>query len=159
MGVSGSGKSSIGAALARALAIDFVEGDDYHPAANVERMASGIPLTDDDRTGWLLELALRLGAAKRAGTGLVMTCSALKRSYRDILRVEAPELHLVFLKGGRVLIAQRLADRREHFMPPALLDSQLTTLEEPSPDEGTWVYDISESPEEIVAELVARASA
>ena len=159
MGVSGSGKSVIGAALAHALGTDFVEGDDYHSADNVERMASGIPLTDDDRAQWLRSLAARLREAKAAGTGLVMTCSALKRSYRNLLRAEAGELRFVFLRGPRALLAERIAGRRGHFMPPSLLESQLATLEEPAPDEHAWVCDIKESPEDLVAALVARASA
>jgi len=159
MGVSGSGKSLIGAALARALGIDFVEGDEYHPAENVERMARGIALTDEDRAGWLHALAGRIREAKDASTGLVMTCSALKRSYRDILRAEASELRFVFLKGERVLIAERLAGRRGHFMHPSLLESQFAALEDPSPDENAWVCDIRQSPQDIVAALVARASA
>ena len=158
MGVSGSGKSLIGAGLARALGLTFVEGDDYHPAENVERMSLGVPLTDDDRAGWLRALAARIGEAKDAGTGLVMTCSALKRSYRDVLRAGASELRFVFLRGPRELIAGRLAGRRQHFMPPSLLDSQFATLEEPSSDEGAWVCDVSESPKDLVADLVALAS-
>jgi len=159
MGVSGSGKSLIGAALARALGIEFVEGDEYHPAENVERMSSGIPLTDDDRARWLRSLAVRLREAKDAGIGLVVSCSALKRSYRDVLRAEAGELRFVFLRGPRALLDERLASRRGHFMPPSLLDSQLATLEEPSPDEHAWVCDILESPQDIITALVARASA
>ncbi len=159
MGVSGSGKSLIGSALARALGVDFVEGDDYHPAENIERMSSGIPLTDEDRAQWLRSLAGRIREANNAATGLVMTCSALKRSYRDVLRTEARELRFVFLKGQKALIAARLAGRRGHYMPPSLLDSQFATLEEPSSDEDVWVCDISESPKDIVADLVARASA
>jgi len=155
MGVSGSGKSTIGAALARALGIDFVEGDEYHPAENVRRMAAGIPLTDDDRAGWLRSLAARIREAKNAGTGLVMTCSALKRSYRDILRAEAAELRFVFLRGTRTLLAERLATRKGHFMPASLLESQLATLEEPGADENAWVSDITDSPQHIVAALVA----
>jgi gluconokinase len=155
MGVSGSGKTVIGAAFARALRVDFVEGDEYHSAENVRRMASGIALTDDDRAEWLRSLAARLREAKEAGTGLVMTCSALKRSYRDILRAESDELRFVFLKGERALIAERLAGRRGHFMPLSLLESQLATLEEPSPDEDAWVYDIGQAPQEIVDALVA----
>ena len=159
MGVSGSGKSLIGSAFARALGIDFVEGDAYHPAENVERMASGVPLTDDDRLAWLRALALRLNEAKGAGTGLVMSCSALKRSYRDLLRAEAGDVRFVLLRGSRSLLADRLARRRGHFMPPSLLDSQLATLQEPSPDEEAWVCDIRESLHVLVAALVARASA
>jgi len=158
MGVSGSGKSLIGAAFARALGIDFVEGDDYHSAENVQRMSRGVPLTDDDRVRWLRSLAVRIRETKDAGTGLVMTCSALKRSYRDVLRAQASELRFVFLRGPRALLAERLASRRGHFMPPSLLDSQLATLEEPSPDEHAWVCDIRESPQDLVAALVARAS-
>ena len=159
MGVSGSGKSLIGATFANALGINFVEGDQYHPAENVERMSRGVALTDADRVDWLRALAARIREAKEAGSGLVMTCSALKRSYRDILRAAAPELQLVFLQGPRGLIAERIANRRGHFMPPSLLESQFATLQEPSPDEHAWVCDIRQSPEDIVATLVARASA
>ena len=159
MGVSGSGKSLIGAAFARALDVDFVEGDQYHPAENVQRMKAGVPLTDKDREVWLRALAARLREAKDAGNGIVIACSALKRSYRDMLRAAAKNLRFVFLKGQRGLIAERLAGRRRHFMPASLLESQLDTLEEPSPDENAWVCDITESPEKLVAALVARASA
>jgi gluconokinase len=159
MGVAGSGKSVVGAALAHALGVEFVEGDKYHSAENVERMSRGVPLTDEDREEWLRSLAARIGEAKDAGTGLVISCSALKRSYRDILRTEASDLRFVFLEGERPLIAERLAGRREHFMPPSLLDSQLATLEAPSPDEGAWLCDIRKSPQELVAALVAGASA
>jgi gluconokinase len=159
MGVSGSGKSVIGAALARALGIDFVEGDEYHSAENVKRMSSGIPLTDDNRAQWLRALAARLRQAKDAGSGLVMTCSALKRSYRDVLRAGAGEVQFVFLRGQRALLGERIVNRRGHFMPPSLLDSQLATLEEPAPDEHAWVCEISESPRDLVAAFVARATA
>jgi gluconokinase len=159
MGVSGSGKSLIGAAFARALGVNFVEGDDYHSATNVARMASGIPLTDADRAEWLRWLALRIGEAKDSGTGLVVSCSALKLSYRDILRDAAGELQFVFLQCSRALLAERLTSRRGHYMPPSLLESQLSTLEEPSPDEKVWVCDTRESPEDIVAALMVRASA
>ncbi|MEA2705240.1 MAG: gluconokinase, partial [Gemmatimonadaceae bacterium] len=118
MGVAGSGKSVIGAALADALGIEFVEGDQYHSAENVQRMSQGIPLTDDDRALWLLSLAARIREARQAGAGVVISCSALKRAYRDTLRVEASDLRFVFLKGERALIAERLATRRGHFMPP-----------------------------------------
>ena len=159
MGVAGSGKSVIGAALAHALGVEFVEGDQYHSAVNVERMSLGVALTDDDRAQWLRSLARRIREARDAGTGLVISCSALKRSYRDILRAEAGDLRFVFLRGERALIAERLARRRGHFMPPSLLDSQLATLEEPSPDENVWVCDIRKSPQDLVAALVADASA
>lgn len=157
MGVSGSGKTKVGSALARALDIDFVEGDDYHPVDNVRRMSQAIPLTDDDRITWLRALAAKIREAKAAGIGLVMTCSALKRAYRDVLR-GAGEVQLIFLRGPRALIAERLAKRRGHFMPPALLDSQFAILEEPTADENPWVCDIMQSPEDLVAALVSRVA-
>jgi gluconokinase len=159
MGVTGSGKSTVGVKLANALGVDFVEGDDYHPLENVKRMASGIPLTDDDRAGWLRALAMRIREANEAGKGLVITCSALKRSYRDILRAGAPELRFVFLNGSGELIAERLTGRRGHFMPASLLDSQVATLEAPAPDEHALAYDITEPPQKIVDDLVTRDSA
>ena len=159
MGVCGSGKSLIGAELARALDIEFVEGDDLHPPDNVRRMADGIALTDTDRHGWLLEIAARLREAKRTGVGLVVACSALKRSYRDLLRsAGTAHVRFVYLAGNGALIAERMAKRRGHFMPRALLESQLATLEAPSPDEQSWVCDISEAPAAIVADLVSRAA-
>jgi len=159
MGVAGSGKTTIGAKLARALDIAFVEGDELHPTENVRRMAAGIPLTDDDRRPWLLAIAARLREAKRAGAGLVVSSSALKRSYRDLLRSEAQaDVQVVYLKGTRELIAERMAQRRGHFMPPALLESQFATLEEPAPDEHAWVCDIRQPPDAIVAALVQRAA-
>ncbi len=159
MGVSGSGKSLIGAALARALDIEFVEGDDLHPPDKVRRMAAGVPLTDDDRHDWLHAIAARLHEAKHRGRGLVVSCSALKRRYRDLLRsVGAVDVRFVYLAGSRAILAERMAQRRGHFMPPSLLDSQLGILEEPSPDERAWVCDISAAPEAIVADLVTRSA-
>jgi gluconokinase len=159
MGICGSGKSTIGPQLARELDLEFVEGDDLHPPDNVKRMAAGIPLTDDDRRGWLLAIAARLREAKRAGVGLVVSCSALKRNYRDLLRsAGALDVRFVYLAGSRALLAERMANRRGHFMPPALLESQLSILEEPSPDEGAWVCDISEAPHTIVNSLVMRTA-
>jgi carbohydrate kinase (thermoresistant glucokinase family) len=158
MGVTGSGKSTVGAALARALGVDFVEGDDYHPAENVRRMASGIPLNDEDRAGWLAALAERIREAKISNAGLVLACSALKRSYRDVLRAAAPDLQFVLFKGSESLIGERIAGRRGHFMPASLLESQLAILEEPSADEDVWTCDINESVQAIVDSLVLRAS-
>ncbi len=160
MGVCGSGKSLIGARLARALDIAFVEGDDLHPPANVKRMAAGMPLTDADRHAWLIAIAARLREAQRANVGLVVSCSALKRRYRDLLRSGgAAAARFVYLAGSRALLAERLANRRGHFMPPALLESQLAILEEPSPDEHAWVCDIREAPDAIIADLVTRTAA
>lgn len=158
MGITGSGKSTVGARLAKALGVDFVEGDDYHPPENIRRMAAGIPLTDDDRADWLRALAARLREASETGAGLVVTCSALKRSYRDRLRAAAPEVQFVYLQGSRELIAERVAERRGHFMPASLLDSQLATLEEPGSDEPVWTCDIEHAPQQIVDDIVARAS-
>jgi carbohydrate kinase (thermoresistant glucokinase family) len=158
MGVSGAGKSLIGASFARELGVEFVDGDDYHSADNVKRMAEGIPLTDEDRAGWLRSLAARIRDAKESGTGLVVACSALKRSYRDLLREAAPDLRLVFLEGPRALIGRRISDRRGHYMPASLLDSQFAALEEPSPDEYPCVCDASRPPQEILADLLVRAS-
>ncbi|MGQ0712692.1 MAG: gluconokinase [Gemmatimonadaceae bacterium] len=159
MGVCGAGKSLIGEMLARELGVEFVEGDRLHPPENVKRMSAGIPLTDADRQGWLMAIAARLREAKNAGAGLVVSCSALKRSYRDLLRsMGDANVHFVYLAGSRELLAERLAQRSGHFMPPSLLDSQLATLEEPSADERAWVCDIGEAPDEIVAALLARAT-
>lgn len=159
MGVSGSGKSLIGSRLASAIGVEFVEGDDFHPAENIERMSSGIPLDDEDRAGWLTALSRRIRVADDTGAGVVITCSALKRAYRDILRGGTRDVQFIFLRGPQDLIAKQVVDRGGgHFMPPSLLDSQFAILEEPSEDENAWVYDISDSPDKIVADLIARAS-
>ncbi|MDQ4079876.1 MAG: gluconokinase [Gemmatimonadota bacterium] len=159
MGVCGAGKSLIGAKLARELDVEFLEGDAFHPPENVRRMAAGIPLTDDDRHGWLLAIAARLREARRAGVGLVVACSALKRKYRDLLRSAGdPNVRFIYLAGTRELLVERMSARRGHFMPPSLLDSQLATLEEPTPDEHAWACDISKAPDAIVADLLARAT-
>jgi len=159
MGVCGSGKSTIGAKLARALHIEFVEGDVLHSPDNVKKMAAGMPLTDADRHGWLVAIAARLRDAKRAGVGLVVSCSALKRRYRDLLRsVGEADARFVYLAGSRALLAERMAQRRGHFMPGSLLESQLAILEEPSPDERAWLCDIRETPETIVGDLVTRSA-
>src|SRR2546423_2137715 len=158
MGVAGSGKSLIGSALAHALDLEFVEGDEFHSPQSIDKMSAGIALTDADRADWLRALAFRLRVHHDAGTGLVVACSALKRSYRDVLRGGASDVRFVFLTGPRELIAQRLSDRGRHFMPASLLDSQFATLEDPSPDENAWVVDIAKTPAEIVTDLVARAS-
>ena len=157
MGITGSGKSTVGTLLARTLGVEFVEGDDYHSVENVRRMASGIPLTDHDRADWLRALAKLIREARTTGAGLVLTCSALKRSYRDVLRADAPELQFIFLTGQKPLIAERLSGRRGHFMPASLLESQLATLEAPASDEHAWTFDVGESPQDIVDHIVARA--
>lgn len=151
MGVSGSGKTTVGAALADAIGLRFVDGDALHPAANVAKMAAGIPLDDADRAPWLDAI----GAVLAAGP-VVVACSALKRGYRDRLRAAAPDLQLVFLDGSPELLASRMAGRPGHFMPTSLLDSQLATLQRPDPNEGALTADISAPVAEIVASLAER---
>jgi carbohydrate kinase (thermoresistant glucokinase family) len=143
MGVSGCGKTTVGRLLADALGVEFVEGDDLHSPRNVARMAAGIALTDSDRQDWLQALAERIGAAHRGGSGLVVACSALKSAYRDRLRSQAAELAFVHLRGSPDLLAQRLAARKGHYMPPSLLSSQLATLEAPAPDERALTLEIT----------------
>jgi gluconokinase len=157
MGVSGCGKSAIGTALAAALNIPFVEGDAFHPAANVAKMSAGIPLDDEDRAAWLLLLQAQIAAAKQAGTGLVVSCSALKRRYRDLLRAGDPALYFVHLDGERELIASRLRNRAGHFMPPALLESQLRDLEPLQADEAGLRLDVADTPAQLLAQLLAAA--
>jgi gluconokinase len=156
MGTAGAGKSVVGAALAQVLGLRFVEGDQFHPAGNVALMAAGTPLTDEHRAGWLAELAVQLHTARERGEGIVLTCSALKRSYRDQLRAGDPDIRFVFLHGDAGLLRTRLEARRGHYMPASLLDSQLAILESPAPDERAWSCDVSQTPEQIVSDIVAR---
>jgi gluconokinase len=154
MGVSGSGKTTVAAMLANALGVGFLEGDELHPPANVEKMRSGTPLTDADRWPWLQAIASRIDAWRARGEAGVVTCSALKRAYRDILIGDRPDVRLVYLRGSHALIHQRMATRHEHFMPLGLLDSQFATLQEPADDERPLVVEIAGSPAEIVAEII-----
>src|SRR6516225_576498 len=156
MGVSGCGKSTIASMLAHRLNWIFEEGDWFHPQSNVEKMHSGEPLTDEDRWPWLEGIAAWIDATRRAGNHGTIACSALKRSYRDILVGERADVRIVYLKGGRDLIARRLAARDGHFMPPSLLDSQFATLEEPQADERPIVVSIVPHPRRIVEEIVKR---
>lgn len=152
MGVSGCGKSSVGAALSARLGVPYIEGDDLHPPENVAKMARGEPLTDADRWPWLDRVAETLATRAPAIVG----CSALKRIYRDRLRAGAGgALHFVHLTGDPALIAARMAARKGHYMPPALLASQLATLEPPAPDEGAITLDIAQSLPEMVATVAA----
>jgi len=154
MGVSGSGKTTVAALLSAALGCQFQEGDDLHPRENVEKMQAGTPLTDADRMPWLRKIAETInnwGARRESG---VVTCSALKQSYRTIIIGDRPGVTLVFLKGSYDLIRQRLAARHEHFMPVGLLDSQFAALQEPTPDEHPITVDVGGKPFEIVAEIV-----
>lgn len=159
MGVSGCGKSTIGGALAQALGWPFVEGDALHPADNVARMAAGVPLTDADRAGWLAALGARLARARQEGRPVVMSCSALKRSYRDRLRADDDHLQFLHLQGDAALLAERLAQRSGHYMPASLLPSQLSTLEPPQADEDALVLDITRPPESIVQAALQRFAA
>jgi gluconokinase len=143
MGVSGCGKSTIGGILQGRLGWPLLEGDDVHPAANVEKMAAGHPLTDEDRWPWLRRIRAWIDERIAAGEPGVVTCSALRRTYRDVLR--DPHVEFVLLDGTRELLLTRLAGRHGHFMPAALLDSQLDTLERPGADEQAMRVDISEA--------------
>jgi carbohydrate kinase (thermoresistant glucokinase family) len=155
MGVSGSGKSTIGAMLARSLSWEFEDGDWFHPRANVDKMHSGKPLTDEDRMPWLRAIAARIDEVRRSGGREVIACSALKKKYRDVLIGQRKDVRLVYLKGDEALIARRIATRQEHFMPAGLLDSQFEALEEPGKDEKAIVVSIEPSPAEIVAQVCA----
>ena len=147
MGVSGCGKSTVGRLLAERLGVNFVEGDSLHSDRNVAKMAAGTPLTDADRHGWLQAVAEQLNNPTAQASGVVASCSALKRIYRDLLRAGAPDLRFVFLHGDPALLAQRLGGRSGHYMPASLLQSQLDTLEPPGDDESPIRLDIALAPE------------
>ena len=157
MGVSAAGKSTIGAALADALGVAFVDADDLHSDANRAKMASGTPLTDEDRWPWLDAVGARFRDAE--ATGLVMACSALRRVYRDRIRAVAPDVVFVHLHGSRELLAERAAARTDHFMPAALLDSQLATLEPLGDDEPGLVADVALPVTDLVEDLAGRLRA
>ena len=152
MGVSGSGKSSVGEKIAEALHLHFAEGDALHPAANVEKMSKGTPLTDEDRMPWLDRIGEEIKASLEKGKGIIVSCSALKRIYRDRLTTAAGgNLFFVYLEGSRALLTQRMAERKGHFMPVSLLDSQLATLEVPTGEQGVVSVDIDDTVEDIAA--------
>lgn len=153
MGVSGSGKSTIAAALAGALGGIYLDADDFHPPANVAKMSSGTPLTDDDRMPWLRVVADEIAAQSAKGRLAVVACSALRRRYRDALREVAPDLFFVQLDGTPELLASRIGARTDHFMPPALLASQLAALEPLEADEHGAIVSIDASVQHIVADV------
>ena len=155
MGVSGCGKSTIGALLAARLRWEFEDADWFHPASNIDKMHSGIPLTDEDRWPWLDAVAASIDTTRRLGGHAVVACSALKRSYRDVLIGNRPEVRLVYLKGDETLIARRVAVRHEHFMPRGLLRSQFEALEEPGLDENPIIVSIEPQPREIVTRILS----
>lgn len=154
MGISGVGKSAVGHELADRLAIDYADGDDFHSEANIAKMSAGTPLTDDDRWPWLEDIGAWLAA--HDADGGVISCSALKRVYRDVLTAAAPRTLFLHLTGDHELIKTRM-DHREHFMPSSLLESQERTLEPLQDDERGWAFDITPPPDEIVDEFIARA--
>lgn len=156
MGVSGCGKTTVSALLAAMLGWRYREGDDLHPPENVEKMRGGTPLTDADRLPWLHKIAAEIAGWQARGEAGVLTCSALKRSYRDIIIGDRPEVALVYLRGSHDLIARRMAARHEHFMPTALLASQFATLQEPTPDERPIVIDVDGPPGEIADKIAQR---
>ena len=156
MGVSGSGKTTIAKALAARLGWPFEEGDALHPEANVAKMHAGLPLTDADRQPWLEAVAAWIDGQRAKRLPGIITCSALKRSYRQVIIGNRPELRLVYLRGSRALIAERLERRHGHFMPPSLLQSQLDTLEEPGDDEKPIVVDVGPPAEQVADEILAR---
>ena len=150
MGVSGSGKTTVGAALAQRLRVPFADADDFHPEANIAKMSAGIPLDDDDRAPWLQAIATWL--VEHGSTGGVASCSALKRSYRDVLSHAAPRAVYLHLHGDRDVLAARVAGRPGHFMPAALIDSQFATLEVLQPDELGAALDVDQPVDTLVDE-------
>ncbi|WP_375411675.1 gluconokinase [uncultured Bradyrhizobium sp.] len=156
MGVSGSGKTTIASRLAERLHWTFEDGDRFHPKSNVEKMSAGHPLTDADRWPWLNAIADEIERVCGDAGHLVIACSALKRAYRDVLTRGRDDVRIVFLNGTQQLIARRLAVRKDHFMPPGLLDSQFRTLEPPSPDENVIDAPIDAPVDMIVEDIVGK---
>jgi gluconokinase/6-phosphogluconolactonase len=154
MGVSGSGKSTIGEALGRRLGWRYEDGDSFHPAANVAKMSAGQPLTDEDRWPWLEAIAAEIERCRQEGQHIIIACSALKKAYRDILVHGRDDIRMVYLNGSHDLVADRLGHRKGHFMPPGLLDSQFATLEAPLADERPITVSIDASVEEIVEHIL-----
>jgi gluconokinase len=154
MGVSGSGKTTIAQGLASRFGWELLEGDKFHPPANIEKMSHGIPLNDAYRLPWLHAIAAAIDQRLAGGRSAAVACSALKRSYRDILIGTRRNVVLVYLQGSRALIGQRMAARKGHFMPPGLLESQFNDLEEPGPDENPIVVSVEPAPNQIVQAVI-----
>ncbi|MCW2752104.1 MAG: gluconate kinase [Aeromicrobium sp.] len=154
MGISGVGKSAVGHELASRFGVEYADGDDFHSEANIAKMSAGTPLTDEDRWPWLADIGAWLAAHE--STGGVISCSALRRAYRDVLVGAAPRTQFLHLTGDHDLIRSRM-EHRQHFMPPSLLTSQEQTLEPLRPDENGWVFDITPTPAEIVDAFVGRS--
>jgi gluconokinase len=159
MGVASSGKTTVADALARQLNWPFRDADSFHPSGNVAKMSAGTPLADSDRWPWLEAIVTWMDERHAAGENGVVTCSALKRSYRDKLRTTKAAMQLVHLHGSRNVLAARIAARKAHFMPASLLDSQLATLQMPGEDESAITMSVDREPGEIVADLALRYSA
>jgi gluconokinase len=159
MGVSGSGKTTVARAVAGRLGWLFAEGDDFHSAANVAKMSAGSPLTDDDRWPWLRSLADWIGEREAAGEDAVLTCSALKRSYRDLLDDGHPSVRFVHVTVNAETLRRRLEQRRGHYMPASLLDSQLAALEPLGPDEPGLTLPGDDEPDDVVDDLISRLGA
>jgi gluconokinase len=155
MGVSGSGKSTTGAALAKALGWPFRDADSFHPPANIAKMSQGLPLDDDDRAPWLAAIAGWIDERRKLGEPGIVSCSALKRAYRQCIVGERRGVRLVYLKGSKALIGRRLEARKHHFMPASLLDSQFTVLEEPRADEQPIVVSVAMSPRRVIGAILA----
>jgi gluconokinase len=154
MGVSGSGKTTIAALLAGLLHCEFADADSFHPDANVRKMSAGVPLTDDDRRPWLHAIRAWVDAIRAQGRCGVIACSALKRSYRDILVADNDDVRIVYLRGDPEIVRHRLTARQGHFMPIGLLESQFETLEEPGPEEHPIVVSVDAEPRAITNEIV-----
>jgi carbohydrate kinase (thermoresistant glucokinase family) len=154
MGVSGSGKTTIADGLARAENWILLEGDSFHPPANIAKMKAGTPLTDEDRWPWLQAIATQEDEFLSTRQSAVVACSALKKAYRDILIGNRPDTKLIYLRGSKALIEERMRRRKNHFMPAALLDSQFATLEEPGPDEHPIIVDIGGPPDQVIQDAV-----
>ena len=156
MGVSGSGKTTIGEQLARRIGWRYEDADAFHPASNVAKMSAGQPLTDEDRWPWLRAIADEIDSVIAAGGRIVIGCSALKRVYRDLLVHGRDDIRIIYLQGTQALIADRLGERRDHFMPAALLTSQFKTLEPPTPDEHAITISIDAPAETIVGNILSQ---
>jgi gluconokinase len=156
MGVSGSGKTTIATLLAKKLGWDYRDGDEFHPQANVEKMKSGVPLTDEDRWPWLEAIARFIDDELARGSKAIVTCSALKRRYREIIIDGRKGVRLVYLKGDKALLEKRLKKRHGHFMPSSLLQSQFDALEEPGPEENPLIVSVDGTPEQIVERIVEK---
>jgi carbohydrate kinase (thermoresistant glucokinase family) len=156
MGVASSGKTSLGERLAERLGWPFRDADSFHPPENVAKMAGGTPLNDDDRKPWLAAIAAWIDDLRAKGEHGIVTCSALKRAYRQVIVGDRPDVALVYLKGSRELVGRRMAARQHHFMPPALLDSQFAALEEPGDDEKPLVVSVEDTKDAIVQDVVDR---